>query len=348
MQEGDCRAQSTEDEAMMKIDKVLVPVDFSEQSKTAVRYGLAIALQFDAPLVLAHIVPTSTALTYTFPAESCAFEKEQAKDAKSTLPELVPAAFRDRVNLQTIVKIGDVESELRSVIEDKEISLVVMGTHGRNVLGRLFLGSVTEHMLRTLQVPVLTVCRLRAAKELKTAGPVRLNHLLYATDLAETDSSGWSVATELARASGASLSVLHVRPSVQDLCWSAEAGYLSQQLATLRKDSEERLWAGIRRHAATGVNITAIVKDGEPSREILRTASEMDADLIVIDVRRKNIAERTLLGTTAERVIRSAEVPVLSVPSMTSRQKNGKRVATTACASSPTPFVDHWTICPSP
>src|SRR5215510_1707334 len=102
---------------MITIDKILVPVDFSEPSKTAVRYGLSLALQLKSRLVLAHIVPSSTALIYTFPAESYASEKEQAKYAKSMLPSLVPEEFRESVNLQTVVKIGDVRSELLAIVK---------------------------------------------------------------------------------------------------------------------------------------------------------------------------------------------------------------------------------------
>ena len=118
---------------MIDIKTILVPVDFSEPSKTAVNYGLSLALQFNASLVLTNIVPSSTALIYTFPTESFAFEREQVKHAKSTLPSLIPGEYRDRVNLRTIVKVGEVRSELLGIIHDEKIDLLVMGTHGRNV-----------------------------------------------------------------------------------------------------------------------------------------------------------------------------------------------------------------------
>src|SRR5262249_6294182 len=133
---------------MIDIKKILVPVDFSEPSKTAVNYGLSLALQFNASLILTHIVPSSTALVYTFPTESFAFEKEQVKHAKATLPSLVPNEYRDRVNLQTIVKVGEVRSELMGILNDEKIDLIVMGTHGRNAVERFLLGSLTERMLR--------------------------------------------------------------------------------------------------------------------------------------------------------------------------------------------------------
>jgi nucleotide-binding universal stress UspA family protein len=299
---------------MIKIDKILVPVDFSEPSKTAVRYGLSLALQLNARLVLAHIVPSSTALIYTFPVESFAFEKEQAKYAKSTLPSLVAEEFRDRVNLQTIVKVGEIRSELLGIVRDEGISLVVMGAHGRSGLDRLLLGSLTERMLRKLPVPILTVSHLNPAKELHNIGPVPLSHILYATDLSDSADVGLKFSTELARGTGARLTALHVFTPVETLYWGAESGYLPEELESLREDTLERLWSLLRDEPSDDVKVTPLMTDGEPSHEILRVADETNVDMIVMNIQSKTIVERALLGTTAERVIRSAHVPVLSVP----------------------------------
>ena len=103
---------------MIPIKKILVPVDFWECSKVAVNYGVSLALQFRARLVLAHIVPTSAALAYTFPVESYAAEKDQALVAKSRLPSLVAEVHRDSVELQTIVKVGDIQDELLAIISE--------------------------------------------------------------------------------------------------------------------------------------------------------------------------------------------------------------------------------------
>ena len=299
---------------MITIDKILVPVDFSEPSKTAVRYGLSLALQLKSRLVLAHIVPSSTALIYTFPAESFDFEKEQAKYAKSMLPFLVPEEFRDSVNLQTVVKIGDVRSELLGIVKDEGIGLVVTGAHGRNALDRLLLGSLTERMLRKLPVPILTVSRLDPAKELHDFGPVPLSQILYATDLSDSADVGLKFSTELARGTGAHLTALHVFAGTETLYWNAESGYLPEEIERLREDSLDRLWATVRNESANDVRITPMLTDGEPWREILRVADETNADMIVMSIQNKTMVERALLGATAERVIRSAHIPVLSVP----------------------------------
>jgi nucleotide-binding universal stress UspA family protein len=298
---------------MIGIRKILVPVDFSEASKTAVNYGLSLAVQFNAKLVLSHIVPSTTALVYTFPTESSAFEKEQAEYAKSMLPSLVPEVYHNKVGLETIVKVGEVRSELLGIVADAKIDLVVMGTHGRPAFERFMLGSLTERMLRKLPVPVLTVSHLDPARELHSGGPVPLRHVLYATDLSDSTDVGLKFSIELARGTGARLTVLHVLRALETT-YCSEAGFLAPELATLRRDTMSRLIHSIPLDAVQGVNVRPKMVEGDAFREILRVAGEDEADIIVMNLQGKSLVERALLGSTAERVIRSAQVPVLSIP----------------------------------
>jgi len=299
---------------MIDVKKILVPVDFSEPSKTAVTYGLSLALQFNARLMLAHIVPTSTALIYTFPTESFEFEKKQVQSAKLVLGSLVPEDYRERVGLQTIVKVGEVRSEILGLVAEEEIDLVVMGTHGRSAFERFVLGSLTERMLRKVPVPILTVSRLDPSKELHTIGPVPLRHVLYATDLSDRAEPGLKFSVELARGTGARLTVLHVFKAMETIYWSAEGGFLTNELDTLRQDTFRRLQDSIQNAQSDDVKIVPTMLEGTPVTEILAFADEENVDMIVINLQGKSVVERALLGSTAERVIRSAHVPVLSIP----------------------------------
>ncbi len=299
---------------MNDIKKILVPVDFSEPSKKAVNYGLSLALQFNARLVLSHIVPSSTALIYTFPTESFAFEKEQARYAKSMLPTLVPERYRERVDLQTIVKVGEVRSELMGIVNDDKIDLVIMGTHGRGTLDRMMLGSLTERMLRKIPVPLLTVSHLDPAKEIHDCSPVPMRHILYATDLSDSADVGLKFSAELARGTGARLTVLHVLKTTETVYWGAEGGYLPEELDTLRDDALLRLRASVPAELCEGLEVETMMTEGEAAREIVRIADEDAVDLVVLNMHGKGFVERALVGSTAERVIRTAHVPVLSIP----------------------------------
>jgi nucleotide-binding universal stress UspA family protein len=300
---------------MIRIQRILVPVDFSEPSRKAANYGLALARQYDARLILVHIVPTSVGFNYAFPPESFVFEKEQYDQAKQLLPALIPEDDREAVRLTTVVKAGDVRKELFGIIQDEAADLIVMGTHGRNAVERFMLGSLTERILRQVPIPILTVSHVKPAKEPHDQGPVPLRHLLYATDLSEGNAAGLKFSIDLARGAGARLTVLHVIQQADAVYWGANMGaYTSLDMEKLREDAMDRLRYSIPEEWCTDVKVTPILAEGNPFREIVRFTEEQNVDMIVMNLQNKGRLERALLGSTAERVIRSATVPVLSLP----------------------------------
>jgi len=299
---------------MIRIQKILVPVDFSAPSKTAVNYGLSLALEYNARLVLAHIVFPFTTLVYTFPTESFVFEKEQVEYAKSRMTGLVPAEHSVRVDFETIVKVGELRSELLAIVDDEQIDLIVMGTHGRNAFNRFLLGSLTERMLRRVRVPIMTVSHLDPAKALHNAGPIPLGHILYATDLSDRAEAGLTFSIELARKTAARLTVLHVLKAVEAIYGGLEIGFPAGKIDQLREEALARLTGSVSVQPCEHVRVTPVMREGDTTREILAYCDERSVDLIVMNLHGKGFIERAILGSTAERVIRSAHVPVLSIP----------------------------------
>jgi len=299
---------------MIRIQRVLAPVDFSDASKKAVGYGLSLALRFQCKLFLAHVIPNWPGFNYAFPTESFEIEKKHFEDAKIQLPLLIAPEYRDRINLETIVRGGDIQEELISIMKEENIDLVVMGTHGRRSFERFFLGSVTERMLRKLPVPVLTVSHLDAAHDLHRGEPVPLGRIVYATDLTDDAEDGLHYAAELARGVQAELAVLHVHDAFENMSWGTEVVFLPADVAEIRHKVRKRLEAAILPERSNDLKIAAVYREGKGYAEILRYANETKADLVILNLHGKSRLERALLGSTAERVIRSATVPVLSLP----------------------------------
>jgi nucleotide-binding universal stress UspA family protein len=279
---------------MIHIKKIMVPVDFSEASKKAVNYGLSLALQFDARLLLAHISP---------------FEPQAYDSAKTQLLALIPEEFRECLTFEIIVKGGDVRAEILGIVSDREIDLVVMGSHGRGYFERLLLGSVTERMLRKLPVPVLTVSHLDPDKEIHTPGAVTLERILYASDLSEGTEDGLRFSMRLARGLDAALTVVHVVDPINYSFFGGEAAALDPL-----GSAEGQLRRLLDAVSDGTVPITSMIVEGTPYERINNLALECNSDLIVINLQGKGRLERTLLGATAERVVRTATVPVLSLP----------------------------------
>ena len=284
---------------MIHVKKIMVPVDFSESSKKAVNYGLSLASEFQARLVLMHVAPFDAAL----------YDR-----AKLQLLQLIPVEYRAQLDFEIIVKAGDVRAELLAAIEENEIDLVVMGSRGRSYFERLLLGSVTERMLRKVHVPVLTVSHLDPEKEIHAPGAVPLRRIVYATDLADGSEVGLQFSIRLARGLDAHLTVVHVVQAGDMVLHGMETAFLPDYAAEARAQATERLNKMVTRVSDGSVPISTILTDGVPYENINRVAEETNADLIVINLQGKGRLERALLGTTAERVIRTASVPVLSLP----------------------------------
>jgi nucleotide-binding universal stress UspA family protein len=296
---------------MSSFKKILVAVDFSEPSKKAVTYGLSLADQFKSELIIAHIVPESSALMYAFPTQMPEIEQQQYEKARREIPSLVPAEYAARLNLQTIVKIGGIEEELLGIVKAEAVDLMVMGTHGRKFLGRWFIGSVTEHMLRKVPVPLLTVSHVEIEEH--AIGLVSLKRILYTTDLSESSNTGLKYAIELARGTGAQLTVIHVIDHGVRMLWGpALITYVDR--AKLVQQMRKRLDDLIKQENSPGVEIEALVVEGTPFRKIVEIVEERGMDIIVLNLQSKSIMERALLGSTAERVVRLARTPVIAVP----------------------------------
>jgi nucleotide-binding universal stress UspA family protein len=288
---------------MTLITNILVPVDFSRTSHRAMYYGTHLAVKYAAKLTAAHIVPSFAAFSYAFPADTQELERRALEDAKQRLPDQIPAAYREELKTEVIVRSGEVRKELIGIVKENDIDLVVMGTHGRQSVEKFFLGSVAEGMLRQVPVPILTV---REGSEPESPFNPPFRRVLYATDMSEASSAGLHYCASLAHTLGARMSVLHVDEVRDTVAFSDNA--------EVRAGLMGRLHKLIEREPLGDAHIDVEVLRGTPHHEILKYAAASDADLIVINLQSKGLLERALLGSTAERVIRSAPIPVLSIP----------------------------------
>ena len=293
------------------ITKILVPVDFSEPSKKALAFGITLATQFKANLIVAHIVPESSVLGYAFPVETFAIEQNQREKAMEELRGLLPPDRPDAVDLQAVSKIGKIDGELLGIVKNESIDLVVMGTHGRQYAGRWFLGSVTEQILRKVPVPVLTVSHVEEGEHRLDSSSMPIKRILFAADLPEP-SPGMDYAFELAQRTGAHLTVVHVNEYL-NMMYGA-AAHLTIEATERMEEMRRRFDEFLSRKNTGGVPIEMVIRDGKPYEEILSLADNSGVDMVVLNMRSKGILERAFLGSTAERVVRMAQVPVLSVP----------------------------------
>ena len=114
----------------MRIERVLVPVDFSPPSSVAVSYGITLARKFNASLALLHVVHVPAVRSYTFPVESLWIENDQREQAVRMLSALVAPEDQDDRDLQLFVKTGSIEDEISRTIREYRADIDHSPTEG--------------------------------------------------------------------------------------------------------------------------------------------------------------------------------------------------------------------------
>ncbi len=146
---------------MTKFTRILVPVDFSDHSLSAVRLAVDLARVYGSHVTLLHVgvVPHiyATELGLAGSAGPVFAEMSQtvAREQRHRLERVAKEEIPDTIGQDMIVREGFPPEELLAQVTAGQHDLVVMGTHGRTGLGRVLLGSVTERVLRECPVPVL-------------------------------------------------------------------------------------------------------------------------------------------------------------------------------------------------
>jgi universal stress protein A len=139
--------------------RILVPLDFSEQSTRALEYAKMLGKALDASLDLLHVVPNPyiadpSGLYMALPQEML---DEFDREGRTRLEKVLTPAERKTFKARNIVKMGDPRSEILEYARLAPVDLIVMGTHGRTGVSHVFLGSVAERVVRTASCPVTTV-----------------------------------------------------------------------------------------------------------------------------------------------------------------------------------------------
>jgi nucleotide-binding universal stress UspA family protein len=274
----------------------------------AVNHAVLLARRFRAKLTLLHVIEPSTALMYMFPTESETAERQRCERAERMLSAMLGSEDQDDLDLETAVVVGDIPTEIAAAVQKQHADIVVMGTHGRGLVGRWLIGSVTQSLLRKVNVPILTVCR--------ATRPLSFKRILFATDFSHGSAEGLDFTMDLAATLNVGIVVAHIvdkrptvtyeTPEMTDVFDAEQKRFMEEAEYMFKRIEAE---ARVRK-----LKVETILAQGIPADAISRIADENNVDFIVLAVSRKSRMDRILLGTTAEKVIRDANVPVLSVP----------------------------------
>lgn len=144
---------------MKEFKKILFPIDLSESSQKIVPYVITMAEKFDSQIHLLFVARVFDYFISVYVPDPSinTFEKELLEGAKRKLLEFQKENFQSFSETYAKVVSGYAPHEIITYINENKIDMVIMGTHGRKGLGKVFFGSVAERVVRTSPVPVFLV-----------------------------------------------------------------------------------------------------------------------------------------------------------------------------------------------
>ena len=274
----------------MKIENILVPTDFSTCAKNALINAIHLAEITDARLIImsAFHVPVpharvgATTIVHALAQEVEETVKEDFKALEESLPQL------DEIKYKCVIRHGFAVEEILSAVNEYDIDLVVMGTHGASGVEEIILGSNTNSVIKRVKIPVLAIP--------ENAGLQQIQNIVLASDYREiSDYNKLDILKIIIDLFNAELHVLHISPRE----------HISNKSVSEAKKLENVL-KGIKRsyHFETHDKF----EDG-----LNEYIDDHPVDMVVMLPREHTFLDRILRGNHTRKIVLHSKIPLLTI-----------------------------------
>jgi nucleotide-binding universal stress UspA family protein len=288
----------------MKIDHILFPVDFSEQSRSAAPFVKAMAHRLQADVVMLNVfeLPAVWYGAGDGAAWIPPFDEEQMREEATKRLENHLQAELAGVAVRRVLAEGDAARQIVCQAKTQPAGLIMMPTHGYGPYRSLLLGSVTAKVLHDAECPVWTGVH---TPEFTSHFPEHFDRILCGVERDRRDVGLIRWAVEFGRQVGAEVRLIHVIPGDPEIHEFTDKIY------------RERLFEGAREtlekiQVEAGTKLDLLLRLGQPARVIHEEACAEEANLVVVG---RGVIQKALgrLRSTAYAIIRESPCPVLSV-----------------------------------
>jgi len=295
------------------LQRLMVPLDGSAFAEAALPTAFHLARRDSArvQLVMVREPPLPLTRTGNAPVRDPALDQELLQEARSYLDVLLGRiAASDRAHVSTALLLGSTVETLADRVRDEAVDLVVMTTHGRGGVGRAWLGSAADGLVRRSPAPTLL---LRPGEGTEGQGEGGFPRVLVPLDGSPTGDRMIEHAIAVAGVEQVEYILLRVlaasdSPLRATLPQRGETASSRTQRATV----EALLASRAEALRSRGLTVSAhIVVDDSAARGILDYAAEGGVGLIAMATRSRGGLERMLLGSVADKVLRGWESPLL-------------------------------------
>jgi len=303
----------------ISIKNILVPIDFSEPSLSAVEFALPLAKQFAADLHLAHVFETDYPITSMVVLPLIVPEVDVGRGVRRHLKDVAKKYSVELKPGNIHAAKGKAFVEICRIAREHTIDLIVIATRGNTGLKHLALGSTAERVVRYSHCPVLVLRGVDRKKTIRrnghTQAEAKVDKILVPVDFSDCSIKGVDYAKALARRFGSKVVLVN---SVAIQYWITNDEYTRYDLPLLTQQSEEvareKMRELVQKLKGEGLEVTSSIEIGHAGQQICARAEDEGVDIIVTSTHGRTGMRHILLGSTAEYVVRHAPCPVLVAP----------------------------------
>jgi nucleotide-binding universal stress UspA family protein len=286
-------------------NKIVVGTDFSEASKAALLASINLSVRCLGHIDAVHVIPPLEHVYHLsrVPMEEEAWDKTAERQMENFFPKsLHPNSSR------TIVSEQSIPGTILKHAREKKADLIVVGSHGRNALGRFFLGSVTQEVARKSEIPVMVV---RSYKQVDR--PYQsYNRILVPIDFSDVSIRALEFGVKLANFLSADLHLIHVVEMPDPMNYGDYPMTSAGIPVTCELNTNATLQQMVFSRKFRG---HCVVKSffGDPVQQILDYAETNPISFIVMGSHGRKGLERLLLGSVTASVLSYARIPVFTI-----------------------------------
>ncbi len=314
-------------------ERILVPLDGSPTAELILPQIARILNHEDAEVILLRAVDVSNESGLVM-ADKILYQYRE--EATQYLHDLALRLGKTMAKVHARIAHGDPAEVILEAAKTEGATMIAMTTHGRTGLDRWAIGSVAEKVARASDVPVLLVRSFRRKKggglEPMVPDTLPFRRILVPVDGSPTSMSVIGAAEKFGQLCNSEVLLLHVMPPYMPpgaMLPGMEAALPVTRPEPVRSNEDAVTKAAADRFRHAGLKTTRLSVEGEPASEIVDLARNRDMDLIALATHGRSGFGRWALGSVAERVLRSAEMPILLVRATpvpkTAKRKGGAK-----------------------
>lgn len=276
----------------------MIPTDFSNETSLILRFAEGLPALGTGRVVLGHVVDASGMEGPVIAAKIDAAREQ----IRSLTARLVDAGLEVEVR----VGAGDPVQGLLAIAAESGVDTIVCGSHGKSILTKLFVGSVSEQLVVEADIPTMLIrydlLRTREEPGLFSRGFGK--QVILPTDFSESSARALAAATLMPKGAIGMLYLLHV----------IDSGLSGEKLRRAQEEAGAKLDTMCETAAEAGLTARTIIRQGDPVRSTLQQVAERRMTGIIVGTRGQNPLQEAVLGSTSMTLVRQASCPVMIVP----------------------------------